>query len=379
MDSGLRVYVDGGNRLTKVMQELKKPFSFPTVISQAEVDLNYGLNFDLNLWDMDDSPERINADAMLVEIIREGQSLGKKLVGQAAEEKGLLIRDRNRYVKKAGDEVIAFSMLTGIAYNLYKYNHDDQDLDITVNQPLIEYAIDRKASIAKYEANLKGNFRVLFYNIYNTSEVISTISFRIRKIVFCPEAIAAFYSYAIDEYGKIKEECRDDKKTIVWDIGSGQINVAAFEGIKVIGVNTFEKGMMDCYEKISLMIYNNYRNELNRKPFTYEIDNMVRYHQNVLKAKKGIGIDTNEIVKDVFDTFAYELSKDIREFAKAKSFSHSNDIIFCGGGSAILFENLEEYLGNDFVCSKSNMGEFNNVIGSMYYRMYKDNLGKDEE
>lgn len=377
MGSDQRIYVDGGNRLTKVMQELKKPFSFPTVISQAEVDLNYGLNFDL--WDMDENLERVNVDTMLVEIVRDGESMGKKLVGRSAEAKGLLIRDRNRYTKKAGDEVIIFSILAGIAYNLCKYNKDNQNLDITINQPLVEYAVDRKSSISKYEKNLKANMQVLFYNIYNTSEVISIVNFRIERVVFCPEAIAAFYLYAIDEYGKVKDEYKNNKRTIVWDIGSGQINVAAFEGMKVIGINTFEKGMMDCYEKISLMVYNNYRDKLDRKPYTYEIDNLIRYDNNILKAKKGMDVDTSEIVKNVFDTFAYELNKDIREFAKSKFFSNSNDIIFCGGGSAVLFKDLDKYLNNDFNCLKSNMGEFDNVIGGMYYRMHRDSIEKNEE
>lgn len=377
MGSELRIYVDGGNRLTKVMEELKKPFSFPTIVSQAEIDLNYGLNFDQ--WEMDTGPDNIGVETMLVEIIKDGESMGKKLVGLAAEDKGVLIRDRNRYVRKAGDEVIAFSTLTGIAYNLYKHNKENQELDITLNQPLIEYAIDRKSSISKYNNNLKGRFKVLFYDIFNTYQVISEVNFDIQRIVFCPEAIAAYYSYAIDEYGKVKSEYKNDKKTIVWDIGSGQINVTAFDGMKVVGVNTFEKGMMDCYEKISMMVYNNFRDKLDRKPFTYEIDNIIRFGNGILKAKKGISIDINEIIKNVFDNFAYELNKDIREFAKSKFFSNSNNIIFCGGGSSILFNDLDKYLNNDFICLKSNMGEFDNVIGSMYYRMYKDNTDKSEE
>jgi len=377
MGSDLRIYVDGGNRLTKVMEELKKPFSFPTIVSQAEIDLNYGLNFDQ--WEMDQDLENISIETLLVEIIKDGESMGKKLVGLAAEDKGVLIRDRNRYERKAGDEVIVFSTLAGIAYNLYKHNKDNQELDITLNQPLIEYAIDRKSSISKYNNNLKGHFTVLFYNIFNTNQVISEISFDIQRITFCPEAIAAYYSYAIDEYGKVKNEYKDDKKTIVWDIGSGQINVTAFDGMKVVGVNTFEKGMMDCYEKISMMIYNNFRDKLDRKPFTYEIDNIIRFGNGILKAKKGISININEIVRNVFDNFAYELNKDIREFAKSKLFSNSNNIILCGGGSLILFDDLDKYLSNDFICLKSNIGEFDNVIGSMYYRMYKDNIDEDEE
>lgn len=377
MGSDLRIYVDGGNRLTKVMEELKKPFSFPTVVSQAEVDLNYGLNFDQ--WEMENELENVGIETMLVEIIKDGESLGKKLVGQAAEEKGLLIRDRNRYVRKAGDSVIVFSTLAGIAYNLYKTNKENLNLDITLNQPLIEYAIDRKSSISKYNNNLKGNFKVLFYNVYNTNQIIAEINFQIERISFCPEAIATFYSYAIDEYGRVKNEYKDNKKSIVWDIGSGQINVTAFDGMKVVGVNTFEKGMMDCYEKISMMVYNNFRDKLDRKPFTYEVDNIIRFGNGIIKAKKGINIDTREIVRNVFDNFAYELNKDIREFAKSKFFSNSNNIILCGGGSTILFSDLDKYLNNDFICLQSNMGEFDNVIGSMYYRMYKDNAEKNEE
>ncbi|WP_432403332.1 hypothetical protein [Wukongibacter sp. M2B1] len=377
MGSDLRIYVDGGNRLTKVMEELKKPFSFPTIVSPAEVDLNYGLNFDQ--WEMENELENVSIETMLVEIIKDGESLGKKLVGQAAENKGLLIRDRNRYERKAGDSVIVFSTLAGIAYNLYKSNKDDLNLDITLNQPLIEYAIDRKSSISKYNNNLKGNFKVLFYNVYNINQIIAETNFEIGRISFCPEAIATYYSYAIDEYGRVKGEYKDNKKSIVWDIGSGQINVTAFDGMKVVGVNTFEKGMMDCYEKISMMVYNNYRDKLDRKPFTYEIDNMIRFGNGIIKAKKGINIDTKEIVRNVFDNFAYELNKDIREFAKSKFFSNSNNIILCGGGSTILFSDLDKYLNNDFNCLKSNMGEFDNVIGSMYYRMYKDNTEKNEE
>ncbi len=377
MGSDLRIYVDGGNRLTKVMEELKKPFSFPTIVSQAEIDLNYGLNFDM--WGMEEDIENVEINSILVEIIKDEESLGKKLVGLAAEDKGLLIRDRNRYERKAGDEVIVFSTLAGIAYNLYKHNKDNQSIDITLNQPLIEYAIDRKNSMIKYNNNMKGSFRVLFYNIYNTNQVISQVKFDIERITFCPEAIAAYYSYAIDEYGRVKGQYKDDKKTIVWDIGSGQINVTAFDGMKVVGVNTFEKGMMDCYERISMLIYNNYRDKLDRKPYTHEIDNIIRYDGGVIKAKKGIGIDVNEIIGSVFDNFAYELSKDIREFAKSKLFSNSNNIIFCGGGSSILFEDLNKYLNKDFVCLRSNVGEFDNVIGSMYYRMYKDNTEKEEE
>lgn len=377
MGCDLRIYVDGGNRLTKVMEELKKPFSFPTIVSQAEVDLNYGLNFDM--WGMDEDVENVDIDSILVEIIKDGESLGKKLVGLAAEDKGLLRRDRNRYERKAGDEVIVFSTLAGIAYNLFKHNKDNQSIDITLNQPLIEYAIDRKTSITKYNNNLKGNFKVLFYNIYNTNQVTSEVNFDIEKITFCPEAIAAYYSYAIDEYGRVKSEYKDNKKTIVWDIGSGQINVTAFDGMKVVGVNTFEKGMMDCYERISMLVYNNYRDKLDRKPHTYEIDNIIRYEKGILTAKKGLSIDVNEIIRSVFDNFAYEVNKDIREFAKSKVFSNSNNIILCGGGSKILFGDLDKYLNKDFICLRSNIGEFDNVIGSMYYRMYKDNTEKDEE
>lgn len=377
MGSDLRLYVDGGNRLTKVMQELKKPFSFPTVISQPEVDLNYGLNFDL--WDVSENTESFSVDSILVEIIKDGESLGKKLVGRSAEDKGMLIRDRNRYVRKAGDEMITFSTLAGIAFNLYKYNKNQSNIDVTINQPLIEYALDRKTSISKYEKHFKGSFTATFYDIYNTSEILAEVSFQIQKVVFCPEVIAAYYSYAIDELGKVKGEYKENKKTIVWDIGSGQINVTAFEDMKVVGVNTFEKGMTDCYETISLMIYNNYRDKLDRKPFSYEIDNMIRYHNGTLRAKKGIDIQPKEIIDNVFDNFAYEMNKDIREFARSKFFGNSNNIIFCGGGSTILFDYISKYLNNDFICSKSSMGEFDNVIGSMYYRMYKANHEKREE
>ena len=377
MDYGLRIYVDGGNRLTKVMEELKKPFSFPTMVSQAEVDLNYGLNFDQ--WDMEEDLENVNIESMLVEIIKDGESMGKKLVGLAAEDKGLLIRDRNRYERKAGDEVIVFSTLSGIAYNLHKHNKDNENIDLTLNQPLIVYAIDRKASISKHNNNFKGHFKVLFYNIFSTNQIMAEVNFDIQRITFCPEAIAPYYSYAIDEYGRVKNEYKDNKKTIVWDIGSGQINVTAFDGMKVVGVNTFEKGMTDCYERISMIVYNNFRDKLDRKPFTYEVDNIIRFGNGILKAKKGIDIDIKGIIKNVFDNFAYELNKDIREFAKSKFFSNSNNIVLCGGGSTILFDDLDKYLNNDFICLKSNIGEFDNVIGSMYYRMYKDNAEKDEE
>lgn len=372
MSSQIRMFIDGGNRLTKVMQEMKKPFSFPTVISPAEIDLNYGLNFDLENEEADRNG--VELESLLVEIIKDGESLGKKLVGKAAEKKGLLVRDRNRYEKKAGDEVIAFCTLAGIGYNLCKQGRDQDVVDLTMNQPLIEYATDRKGSIVKFEKHLKGDIRVLFYNIYNTAEVVATIRFTIQHITFCPEAIATFFRHAVDESGQVRNEYKGGKKTIIWDIGSGQVNIAAFEGMTVMGINTFEKGMMDCYEKISLILYNNYREQLGRKLANYETDNVIRYGGCLVKAKKGQDIDIRPIVRNVFDNFAYEMHKDIRDFARSKDMSNSDSVIFCGGGSEILYGDLCKYLGKDFSCSKGNMGEFDNVVGGMYYRMYRDRV-----
>ncbi|SET73530.1 plasmid segregation protein ParM [Natronincola peptidivorans] len=370
MKNKIRMYVDGGNRLTKIMEEAKKPFSFPTILSEPGEELDYGTSFDL--FELQPSKVEIDFNNLLVEVIKDGESLGKKLVGKAAENRGVLIRDRNRYARKSNDEVILFCLLTGIASNLLKYDKNQQAIDITINQPLVEYVATQKNSSNLYGDKLKGNVRVLYYNIHNTTEVLQEIAYDIESVVLCPEGIATFFHYAVNENGTVKEDSTQDKKTIVFDVGSGQINIAAFDGLKTVGVNTFEKGMLDCYEKISMMLYNNYREKLDRKPYTYDIDNMIRYNNKVLRVKKGEGINTTDIVENVFDSFAYELSKDFREFVKNKFIGNCDIAIFCGGGSEILFPYLDHYLGSDFVCVKNDTSEYHNVIGSMYYRIYKD-------
>lgn len=370
MRNRIRMYVDGGNRLTKIMEEAKKPFSFPTIISEPGVELNYGTSFDF--FELQPSSTKVDFNNMLVEVFKDGESLGKKLVGKAAENKGVLIRDRNRYAKKFNDEVIMFCMLTGIASNLVKYEKDQQAIDITINQPLVEYVANQKNPSNLNGDKLKGNVKVLYYNTSNTSEVIKEVVYDIESVTLCPEGIAPFFHYAVNENGAVKEDYTQDKKTIVFDIGSGQINIAAFDGLRTVGVNTFEKGMMDCYEKISMILFNNYREKLDRKPYTYDIDNMIRYNNKVLKAKKGEGIHTSDIVENVFDAFAYELSKDFREFVKTKFIGNCDTALFCGGGSEILFPYLNHYLGGDFTCIKSDTDEYQNVIGSMFYRIYKD-------
>lgn len=370
MRNRTRMYVDGGNRLTKIMEEAKKPFSFPTIISEPGIELNYGTNFDF--FDVQPPTPKVDFENMLVEVIKDGESLGKKLVGKAAENRGVLIRDRNRYAKKFNDEVIMFCMLSGIAYNFVKYDKDQQSVDLTINQPLVEYVNSQKNPNGLYGDKLKGNVRVLYYNINNTSEIIKEIVFDIESITLCPEGIAPFFHYAVNENGNIKSDTTQGKKTIVFDIGSGQINIAAFDGLRTVGVNTFEKGMMDSYEKISMILFNNYREKLDRKPYSYDIDNMIRYDNKILKVKKGEGIDTTNIVENVFDTFAYELSKDFREFVKTKFMGNCDTALFCGGGSEILFPYLQRYLGNDFTCIKGDTGEYQNVIGSMFFRIYKD-------
>ncbi|MEW9125085.1 MAG: ParM/StbA family protein [Thermotaleaceae bacterium] len=364
MKNRIRLYVDGGNRLTKVMEEGKKPFSFPTIISEPGFELDYGTSFDL--FDLYADSQEVDFDQMLVEIIKDGESLGKKLVGKAAENKGILIRDRNRYEKKYNDEVITFCILTGIASNFIKYEKNQQSVDITVNQPLIEYVSNKNGE------PLKGNVKVLYYNNNKTSEVIKEVVFDIENVTFTPEGIATFFYYSVNESGTIKDEYMKNKKTIIFDIGSGQINVAAFNGLKSVGVNTFEKGMLDCYEKVSLMLYNNFREKLDRKPYSYDVDNMIRYNNKILKAKKGETIDTTAIVHDVFDGFAYEISKDFREFVKTKFLGNCDHAIFSGGGSELLFSYLNDYLGNDFYCVKPDTAEYHNIIGSMYFRIYRD-------
>ncbi len=368
----VRIYVDGGNRLTKVMEEAKKPFSFPTIISEPGTELSYGTSFDL--FDLESKSQEVDFNHMLVEIIKDGESLGKKLVGKAAENKGVLIRDRNRYEKKYNDEVIKFCILSGIASNFVKYEKNQQAVDITINQPLVEYASNTNSFSSTRGEHLKGNVKVLYYNINNTSQVIKEIVFDIENVTFCPEGIATFFHYSVNENGTIKDDYMKNKKTIVFDIGSGQINIAAFNGLKSVGVNTFEKGMLDCYEKVSMMLYNNFREKLDRKPYTYDIDNMIRYNNQILKAKKGECIDTTDIVNDVFDGFAYELSKDFREFVKTKFVGNCDQAVFCGGGSELLFNFLNNYLGNDFYCVKPDTAEYHNIIGSMYYRIYKDTV-----
>lgn len=372
MESRVKIYADGGNRLTKIMEESRKPFDFPTIISEPERELNYGVNFDFDLSDWNNDAARLEVGSMFVEIIKDGVSKGKMLVGKAAEEKGLLIRDRNRYEEKANDEVIMFSIIAGVAFNLAKNNKNYQKIDLTVNQPLIEYARNKEVSANRYTQSLMGNMKVIFYNLFNPTQVLYEVYFDVEKVVLCPEGIAAFFQYAVNEDGSLKSEFKNDKKTIVWDIGSGQINVAAFDGSRVAGVNTFEKGMFDCYEKISMILYNNFRDRLDRKPYSYEVDNMIRFNSCILKGKKGEDIDAGSIVNNVFDIFAYELSKDLREFAKIKFMGNCDSLIFAGGGSKILFDYLDKYLGKDFVCMKSSIGEYDNVVGSMYYRLHRD-------
>ncbi|MBM7616247.1 ParM/StbA family protein [Alkaliphilus hydrothermalis] len=370
MKNKVRVYVDGGNRLTKVMEEAKKPFSFPTIISEPGVELDYGTSFDL--FDLQSDTKELDMDHLLVEIIKDGESLGKKLVGKAAENKGVLIRDRNRYEKKYNDDVIKFCTLSGIATNFAKYDKNQQSVDITINQPLVEYVSNKKDFSNGHGEHLKGHIKALYYNPNNTSEVIKEVIFDVENVTFCPEGIATFFHYSVNENGSIKDEYANSKKTIVFDIGSGQINVAAFNGLRTVGVNTFEKGMLDCYEKVSMILYNNYREKLDRKPYSYDIDNVIRYNNKVLKAKKGETIDTTAIVEDVFDGFAYELSKDFREFVKTKFIGNCDQVIFSGGGSELLFNYLNHYLGNDFYCVKPDTAEYHNIIGSMYFRIYKD-------
>ncbi len=372
MEARVRIYADGGNRLTKIMEDTRKPFDFPTVVSEPEMDLNYGLDFDFAYDSFNEGMPKIEINSLLVEIVKDGQSIGKNLVGKSAENKGLLIRDRNRYQEKAADEVIMFSIISGIAYNFLKQNKNYQKVDLTINQPLIEYSRSKEQSAAKYLENFKGNFKIIFYNIFRTSEIIEEIVFDVEKIFLCPEGISAFYKYAINEEGYVKAEYQKDIKTILWDIGSGQTNVAAFDGMRVVGVNTYEKGMFDCYEKISIITYNNYRDKMDRKPHTYEIDNIIRFNNCILKAKKGEDIDISGIVDNVFDVFAYEINKDIREFSKIKFLGNCDNVIFTGGGGKIVFDFVNKYLDKDFNCTKSSIGEYDNVIGSMYYRMYKD-------
>lgn len=372
MHQRLRVFADGGNRLTKIMEESKKPFSFPTIISEPGVELNYDVNF--NLFDLDPEVSKLEKDSILVEVIKDGKSLGKKLVGKAAENKGVIIKDKNRYKNKSEDEVIYYSILVGVAYNLVKTGKSDVAIDLTVNQPLVEYVANNREYINKYANELKGNVKVSFFNLFNINEEIEKVAFNIEAITFCPEAIATYFQYAVNEDGSLNN--RSSKKTIVCDIGSGQINIAAFDSLKTAGVNTFEKGMLDCYEKISMILYNNYRNQLDRKPFTYDVDNMIRFQDKKLKVKKGIDIDVSDIVHNVFDGFAYELNKDFREFVKSKFIGNCDEVIFCGGGSEILFPYLIKYLDEDFVCTKNETKEYHNVIGSMYYRIYKDNAKK---
>ncbi len=369
MKNKTRIYVDGGNRLTKIMEESKKPFSFPTIISEPGMELDYETSYDL--FDLQSQSQEVNFDNMLVEIIKDGKSLGKKLVGKAAENKGILIQDRNRYRKKYNDEVIKFCILTSIASNFVKYEKNQQSVDITINQPLVEFRSNKKVFSDSDTEPLKGSVKVLYYNTNNTSEVIKEVLFDIENVTFCPEAIATFFHYSVNENGTVKDEYMD-KKTVVVDIGSGQINVAAFSGLKPVGVNTFEKGLLDCYEKVSMMLYNNFREKLDRKPYTYDIDNMIRYDDKMLKVKKGKSINTSNIVENVFDGFAYEISKDFRQFVKTKFIGNCDQVIFCGGGSELLFDYLKNYLSADFYCIKSDTAEYHNIIGSMYYRIYKD-------
>lgn len=371
MRKKIRIFADGGNRLTKIMEESKKPFSFPTIISEPGVELNYDVNF--NLFDLDPEVSKVDKDSILVEVIKDGQSLGKKLVGTAAENKGVIVKDKNRYKNKSEDEVIFYSVLVGIAYNLVKNDKNDVAIDLTINQPLVEYVANNIKYINKYVDQLKGNVKVSFFNLYNITEEIQQVSFSIENVTFCPEAIATFFQYAVNENGTLNDEYTTNRKTIVCDIGSGQINIAAFDNLKTAGVNTFEKGMLDCYEKISMILYNNYRNQLDRKPFTYDVDNMIRYQDQKLKVKKGVDIDIRDTVDNVFDGFAYELNKDFREFVKSKFIGNCDEVIFSGGGSEILFPYLTKYLEQDFTCTKNDKKEYHNVIGSMYYRLYKDN------
>jgi len=133
--------------------------------------------------------------------------------------------------------------LSGIATNFAKYDKNQQSVDITINQPLVEYVSNKKDYSNGHGDHLKGHVKVLYYNPNNTSEVIKEVVFDIESVTFCPEGIATFFHYSVNESGTIKDEYTNNKKTIVFDIGSGQINVAAFNGLRTVGVNTFEKAI----------------------------------------------------------------------------------------------------------------------------------------
>ena len=224
MKNKIRIYVDGGNRLTKVMEEAKKPFSFPTIISEPGMELDYGTSFDL--FDLHSKSQEIDFDHMLVEIIKDGESLGKKLVGKAAENRGVLIRDRNRYEKKYNDEVIKFCILSGIASDFVKYEKNQQSVDITINQPLVEYVSNKKDFSNSHGESLKGSVKVLYYNTNNTSEVIKEIVFDIENVSFCPEGIATFFHYSVNESGTIKDEYMKNKNSV-------------YDALKTLNLNLF--------------------------------------------------------------------------------------------------------------------------------------------
>ena len=78
MESRVKIYADGGNRLTKIMEESRKPFDFPTIISEPEKELNYGLNFDFDLSDWNNDAAKLDINNMFVEIIKDGTDTRKR-------------------------------------------------------------------------------------------------------------------------------------------------------------------------------------------------------------------------------------------------------------------------------------------------------------
>ena len=87
MESRVKIFADGGNRLTKIMEESRKPFDFPTIISEPErIELRIELTstFQTGITMQNSILTRFGNN-------HDGVSMGKMLVGKAAEEKGLLI------------------------------------------------------------------------------------------------------------------------------------------------------------------------------------------------------------------------------------------------------------------------------------------------
>lgn len=266
---------------------------------------------------------------------------------------------------KASSEENVVKFITSLAL----FTNEDQEtatFDIITGLPVLEYK-NQKDDLFNMMYN--GGEPFTFIMHYGYKQVKKEI--KIRNIKILSQGEAAFYDYVLDNEGNIDNEkaAKVNGQLMVVDPGYRTTDIVTMENGRYIEPlsSQLNKGVNQCHQEILRLIME----KLNIKKELQDLDEIVRTGKLFYNMKE---YDISSIIEEAAMPFAEDIIENLHVISNDQLGAMSR-IIFCGGGSEIIYPYVSKLLEGKVQTSLMKNSEFCNASGYYKYGRLLKNTG----